>query len=295
MRKVVSIISVCLVCLMLCLYAPIKGRAMSFNDEPLRYSVLQFDYIETRAYKIPYPFNFASAGTISEPFNFGDAQISGYVHSVVDSSSVDGYLVPLLYDEVTFYSSLQVVRLSALSSFYDCHVSAGVVGQCLTGANISCSVVTLNDDWASSNNVGAAYDDLSATISPNANGSLSFSQGLYNLLVNSGYSDQDLVLLSDLKITLMYEIDVVDSASIFISSSYTSFNPDLLFGQWAFDQGITVPDASTGSSDFNFGTWLANSVNGFLKAEIFPGYSIDKIFYIILVVGLLLWFFKVFS
>ena len=294
MRKVVSIVSVCLVCLTLCLYAPINGRAMSFNDEPLRYSVLQFDYIETKAYKIPYPFNFASAGTISEPFNFGDAQIYGYVHSAVNSASVDGYLIPLLYDEVTFYSSLQVVRLSALSSFYDFHVAAGVVGQRLTGANISCSVVTLNDDWAFSNNVGAAYDDLSATISPNANGSLSFSQGFYDLLVKSGYSDQDLVLLSDLKITFTYEMDVIDSASIFISSSYTSFNPDLLFGQWVSDQGLSIPDSS-GDSGFNLGTWLANSVNGFLEAEIFPGFSIDKIFYIILVVGLLLWFFKVIS
>lgn len=295
MRKIVSIISVCLVCLMLCFYAPIKGRAMSFNDEPLRYSVLQFDYIETRAYKIPYPFNFASAGTDREPFNFGHAQIYGFVHSPVDSTYVDGYLIPLLYDEVTFYSSLQVVRLSAISSFYDCFVAPGVEGQRLTGAKISCSVVTLNDDWVNSNNVGAAYDDLSARISPNANGSISFSQGLYDLLVQGGYSDQDLVLLSDFKITLTYEMDVVDSASLMISTHHTSFNSDLLFGQWAFEQGITVPDASTGSSDFNLGTWLADCVTGFVQVEIFPGFSIDALFYAILIIGLLLWFLKVIS
>lgn len=294
MRKVVSIVSVCLVCLTLCLYAPINGRAMSFNDEPLRYSVLQFDYIETRAYKIPCPFNFASAGTEREPFNFGDDKVYGFVHSPVSSTYVDGYLIPLLYDEVTFYSSLQVVRLSGISSFYDYFVAAGQDGQRLTGATISCSVVTLNDDWAFSNNVGAAYDDLSARISPNANGTISFSQGLYNLLVNSGYSDADRLLLSDLKITLTYEIDVPDSASLLISSHYTSFNPNLLFGQWVSDQGLSIPDFS-GDSGFNLGTWLSNSVNGFLEAEIFPGFSINKIFYIILVVGLLLWFFKIIS
>lgn len=294
MRKIVSIISVCLVCLMLCVYAPINGRAMSFNDEPLRYSVLQFDYIATRDYKIPCPFNFASGGTEREPFNFGDDKVYGFVHSPVSSTYVDGYLIPLLYDEVTFYSSLQVVRLSAISSFYDYFVAAGLDGQRLTGANISCSVVTLNDDWAFSNNVGAAYDDLSVLISPNANGTISFSQGLYNLLVNSGYSDDDRLLLSDLKITLTYEMDVVDSASLLISSHYTSFNPNLLFGQWVSDQALSIPDFS-GDSGFNLGTWLSNSVNGFLEAEIFPGFSINKIFYIILVVGLLLWFFKIIS
>lgn len=295
MRKIVSIISVCLVCLMLCVYAPINGRAMSFNDEPLRYSVLQFDYIETPAYTIPCPFNSASAGTQREPFSFGDVQIYGHVTSVADGAFVDGFLTPLIYDEVTFYSELQVVRLYALNNFYSYFVAAGTVGQILTGAEISCTVLTLNDDWSNSNRVGVAHHNLSGVIAANANGTVSFSQGLYNLLVDNGYSGDSLVLLSDLKITLSYTMDSVDSASLMLSSHYTSYDPDMLFGQWSFEQGITVPDASTGSSDFNFGTWLADSVGGFLKAELFPGFSIDKLFYAVLVIGVLLWFIKVFS
>lgn len=295
MRKVVSIISVCLVCLMLCLYAPIKGRAMSFNDEPLRYSVLQFDYIETPAYTIPCPFNSASAGTQREPFYFGDVQIYGHVTSVADGAFVDGFLTPLIYDKVTFYSALQVVRLYALNDFYAYFLAAGTAGHSLAGAEISCTVVTLNDDWVNSDRVGAAYKDLTGTIYANANGSVSFSQGLYDLLVSNGYSGDSLVLLSDLKITLSYTSNSVDSASLLLSSRYSSIDPDMLFGQWAFEQGITVPDASTGSSDFNLGTWLADCVTGFVQVEIFPGFSIDALFYAILIIGLLLWFLKVIS
>ena len=43
-------------------------------------------------------------------------------------------------------------------------------------------------------------------------------------------------------------------------------------------------------SKFNTFNWLINSVEGFLEFEIAPGLSINKIFNIVLVIGVLLWF-----
>lgn len=296
MRKAVSIISVCLVCLMLCLYVPIKGRAMSFNDEPLRYSVLQFDYLECQEYKIPYPFNFASQGTSFEPFEFGSLGIGGYVNIPDGYEDLYGYVNALFYDEFTLYSDLQVVRMYALNDPLSYHFVCGDVNMNFISAEISCSVVTLDDDWSFSNSVGALYNSVSGVLYPNANGSILLGQGLYDLLVANGYAGDSLLLLSDLTVNFKFNPSSDNTTpSVLLSAATSTFDPDLLFGQWVSELGIVVPDSSVDASGFNLGTWLANSVNGFIKAEIFPGFSIDKIFYIILVVGLLLWFFKVIS
>ncbi len=295
MRKIVSLVSVCLVCLTLCLCVPVEGRAMSFTDEPLRYSVLQFDYIETPTYKIPCPFNSTSDSTYREPFVFGDLGIGGTVSMAPSGEYIDGYLNAIFGDEVTFYSALQLIRMQALVADWSYYVSCGTAGMYFTGADVSCTVITLNDDWANSNYVGAAHQTISGSISPTATGSILLGRGLYDILAAYGCSDNSYVLLSDLKITFHYTIDSVETASIWIASHFTSFDPDLLLGQWVWDQGIVVPDSSTGSSDFNLGTWLADCVTGFVRMEIFPGFSIDKLFYAVLVIGILLWFLNLFG
>ena len=50
MRKVSVIVSVCLVCLTLCLCIPFDGNAYSLNGEAPRYACLQFDSFETPYY-----------------------------------------------------------------------------------------------------------------------------------------------------------------------------------------------------------------------------------------------------
>ena len=44
--------------------------------------------------------------------------------------------------------------------------------------------------------------------------------------------------------------------------------------------------------NFDFSTWLSDSVGAFLEFELFPGFSIDMIFWLFLVIFILLWFIK---
>lgn len=46
-------------------------------------------------------------------------------------------------------------------------------------------------------------------------------------------------------------------------------------------------------SDVNFFDWLLDSVNAFLNFELFPGFSINRLMQVILIIGLLFWFLKV--
>lgn len=59
------------------------------------------------------------------------------------------------------------------------------------------------------------------------------------------------------------------------------------FATWFYSNNLkhvepTDPDSLT--------SWLTDSVGAFLSFEIFPGFSIDKIFVLVLTVGILLWF-----
>ena len=297
MRRVAAIISVCFVCLTLCLSLPIEGRALSNNDGPYWYSVLQFDYIQS-GWTIPCPFNFSAQGTQREPFEFLDFSVNGYVNLISGSSYMNGYLNALVEPDICFYSSLQVVRMKQLKETFSYSISPGFEEMHLGGADVSCTVITLSDNAFNTDEVFAAHHDVSGFIGPTANGSVNIGSGLYQILSENGFGDETLVLISDLTIRIPFYCDTTQTPNIFVSSFTTSLDPDLLFGQWVGYQGIVVPDAPTGSPDstgFNLGTWLAESVSGFLKAEIFPGFSIDKIFYIVLVIGVLLWFFKVIS
>lgn len=46
-------------------------------------------------------------------------------------------------------------------------------------------------------------------------------------------------------------------------------------------------------SDIDFVSWLASAVGGFLAFELWPGMSLDQILWVILVIGILMWFLKV--
>ena len=63
---------------------------------------------------------------------------------------------------------------------------------------------------------------------------------------------------------------------------------------WFSSQKLTysLSDSGAVSNSFNMFDWLVDSANAFLELEIAPGFSINMIFYIVLVIGVLFWFIK---
>ena len=296
LKRIIPIASACVICIVMILSVPLQGHAMSFNGKDLQYSVLQFDYIESYYSKIPCPFNSASQGTYREPFEFGDMLVNGYVSMPNGSNAIEGFISGLAGSCVSFYSSLQIVRLNDLNTKWSYWVSPALEGMILGGADITFSVVTLNGSWSNSNELNAAHHTITGTIPVNLNGSIDIGQGLYELLVDAGYQDP-YIMLYDLSITVPFVVDNVGTPCLFVSTVTNGLDPNLLYGQWVGNQHI-VFENSTGSSDhvnFDVVSWLKDATGSFLDFEIAPGFSFNKILWIILVVGLLLWFFKLFS
>lgn len=289
MRKVVSILSVCLVCLMLCFYAPINGRAFSWNGESSFYSVLQFDSFDTGAYSAPWPFNCASSSVSRDTFNFMDVS-SGFIS--FDGTYINGYLDGLVSSPLILYSASQIVSVSDLSKTNSFVVSSGNTRMTFAYADISCSVVTLTEG-SLSDSVFAGAKDVSCRVWCGDNGSLNIGACLADLFYQHNF-DTTFVMLRDLKVEFHYSVTDATTPSIMFTAGTRSYDSNLFFQQWVSEQNIVV-ERPVLSPEFNLGSWLAESVDGFMRVELFPGFSIDKIFYTVLVIGVLLWFIKVIS
>lgn len=292
MRKVSVIVSVCLICLTLCLFIPFDGNAYSLNGEAPCYACLQFDSFETPYYSFPYPFNSASDSVHRYPFAFGDDIAVGFIS--YDGIDLTGYLNGLGGSWLKLYSTSQLVRPSDLAKKGSFLVYPGNEDMTLHYADISVSVLSFDVASGTSDHVAAYSDDLSMRVWCGDNGSLNIGVCLSQLLDSYGYSDH-FVMLYDLCVTIPYSITDFGTPSIMMSCKTNNYEPDLFFQQWVYEQDIEVNSSGSSSSDFNLGSWLADCLTGFVQVEIFPGFSIDKIFYIILVIGVLLWFIKIIS
>ena len=110
-------------------------------------------------------------------------------------------------------------------------------------------------------------------------------------------SPNEIIYLSDVNITINYYFDrsdpLLDYGMHFYVNEASSTN---YFQSWfnALNLADSVSSGSSGSSgstvSVNWFDWLLDSVNAFLNFEIVPDLSLNRIFYVVLVIGVLLWF-----
>lgn len=98
----------------------------------------------------------------------------------------------------------------------------------------------------------------------------------------------DYAYLQDVTVTVtFYQNDT--SVTPRFRTAIGSTSVSNLLNSWIYYQAIPFQIVE-GGTDVNMFDWLLDSVNAFLNLEIAPGFSLNRIFYIVLVVGVLLWF-----
>ena len=94
-----------------------------------------------------------------------------------------------------------------------------------------------------------------------------------------------------------FDFEMVDSSTprVLVSwcGSQISERNDINFYLAQFGSFYAEPQPEPEVPPFDLGTWLSDTVGAFLTFEIFPGFSVDMIFYLILVIGIVLWFITV--
>ena len=106
------------------------------------------------------------------------------------------------------------------------------------------------------------------------------------------YGYGDLVYLKDVQIDINFYLSDPDyDKALTFRVSGAEYGD--YYAIWFTKQKLAVSTVS--SSDIDYFDWLLDSVNAFLDLEIVPGLSINRLFYIVLIIGILLWFIRLLS
>ena len=157
----------------------------------------------------------------------------------------------------------------------------------ITSIKVSGSVSSMS---TSSGNYFINWKYFSNTFSVNS--SKANLADLIRRAVGDIYAYGDLVYMKDIEIDISFYVtdpDADKALTFRVSGAETGD----YFALWFTKQKLAV--SITGSSTPNMFDWLLDSVNAFLDFEIVPGFSINRIFYIVLVIGILMWFIKLLS
>jgi hypothetical protein len=101
----------------------------------------------------------------------------------------------------------------------------------------------------------------------------------------------DILWIQDLSITFSFYFDQPDAPyfTVDVGNCWFANLQERWFSSYKFTPSNS-PDEET--VQFNLFDWLLDSVNAFLDFEIAPNFSLNKLFFITLVVGVLLWFIR---
>lgn len=95
-------------------------------------------------------------------------------------------------------------------------------------------------------------------------------------------------MVSDLTIRVKYNVEAGYTGNVLIDIEVSTRDRSVLYQQWLDSLDLKAYVYSPGS--FDVSDWLEAAVGGFLEFELFPGFSINKIFWLVLVIGIMLWF-----
>lgn len=283
--------------------------AFAAEKTDLSYStVLSFDSISgsLSSREFPWPFNSTKLGVYREEFSLGDDMFYGdYTSTDYDSGNQiwPHFYFPLVAGSV---GSLEVLTLSSngiqvvprghldggfdiVANVDDLAISSVVISGCVE------IIETVTDGNSGNTKYSTSFRSFQRSFHPSGN--VARIGDWLNQCLNSipEIDGQYYVLLQELKVQLHC---IRQSVSTPEFSVYSAISPNR-YGveQWLYQYDLkkTVTVVQNGVADFDLTTWLSSSVGGFLSFEIAPGFSLDKILYLFLVVAVLLWFLKLIS
>ena len=290
--------------IVLCAFPAFAAPPVSTFIAPIFFDEVAFLYGEAfeRSYRMPYP------GNIMGPVNPG----ADYVQYKNESSSFDNsfYITGidvldngkirsnyrLSYDYTgwgvgLFNVSGTIIDTPLLSSSTGYHVSfsQGTVG--VSGrVSISFTAAKIN---TSSDSYSIQTKSFSASNVSFGDGGIDLMHLIDSALTDLSYRDGDYVYLPTLSVRFFF--DDYDLTEVLMHTEVVRRTSPRTYTQWfnqyELNRSVIVNPADP--SDVNFVDWLQTAIGGFLDFQLWPGMSLNEIMWVILVVGVLFWFFKV--
>lgn len=295
MRKI-TIFFIC-VLLVVLMVVPAFAVGESGSSSDMWYSALTFDTIEfegsSYCFTTPFPFNSAVYGsgdfaflgdTVSgscsmKQVSSGLPTISGFVSSphfhnglmkssvfsfcggqqIVDMNRISDYMI--LYS----YGDLGVTKALLTGYYYSIVPDSGDNSYCVERHSFS---------WNVSVNSGIIY--VGASIKEGL-----FLEGLKDRYIFFDRMELQITCHALTVATPRFDFNIPTCGS-------TAPNSAAQFESWLSQYSLPINKLFVNPGYFDMTSWLENGIGGFLRLEIAPGFSIDKIIYIILTVGILL-------
>lgn len=296
MRKIV--IFGLLVVMLAGLAVPAFAIGESGTDDTVYYPVVSFDTIDcigsSYGYTFPYPFSSGMLSSIGE-FNYGDVDAPYLLgtQKTVDTGGtypqIQGTIKGPLFNsnkKFVLKGGYQVIDLDdVVNGFYITYdTSVLTLGWCEIGiryyvfsdTNIPGRYTVQSKSFAVGANMGSS------------NGVFNIGEKLFSKL--EPYAVGGRLFVEQIYIMCQFAPKSVSTVSFnfFVDTNNATYPGDPSdLGTWIYDNDLIIqeptdPDSLTG--------WLTDSVGSFLAFELFPGFSINKIFAIVLTIGIMLWF-----
>lgn len=308
-KRLLSIFGVCLVLCSLVSLFVIPVGAISNGTGLFCYAPIRFDTIGTSQSDTlhSWVFNNSQVGTSSAKFSFDNGWISGNascyesnlcyylsgsfsypdsaasvgVSSVITlSCDTDQFVSRSLLDtyEIAVGSSMDLVSVRIYGSAYYVSSSSGV------GSNSE----TYSLLWDSFDRVFYEVND--------GDGVARIGSWLLDCLDGLSHDVGDSwFFLNSVNVDITFTRSDVVTPSFLVMSRLTPNYSGTSGLQWFYRQGLTKSVVDNNFDNQDLYSWLVNSIDAFFNFELAPGLSFNKIFYIILVIGVLIWFIKLFS
>ena len=110
---------------------------------------------------------------------------------------------------------------------------------------------------------------------------------LRNLLDSyAGYNADSLTFLSSVVVDVSFYVESAADPNGFVTVEVSQGVPEN-YRTWFDSQRLASKVKAPGMFD-----WLRDSVSSFLDFEVYPGVSFNRVFYLIFIIGIVLWIFK---
>ena len=263
-------------------------------NEPLIYAGAMFDRIVDCSY-----YEDTAGTTIEWPFNYVTSQ-GGVVELTEDtgrmyfSAVIDGGLDYITGGFGMGYSDTFSLESDLFWSLPDVSFSFGSDDfSNVTRFQISYELVTIYH-----NGIGSSYQVHYKPVSYDSFGSAPLGYEFVDLMkyVRIAYFEQygeslgaDVVLLRNLKIKVYVECD----GSLYLPVKISTVDRSTLdnaISSWVNSQKMYYT-----SGEFDATDWLVGTADSFLAFEFFPGFSVNTMFGLFLIISIVLWIIKLFS
>lgn len=269
------------------------------------YSALTFDTISYDGYMAypvtctwPFPFNSGVYG--SGEFYFGDGEYEDYAYGFTSLSETEPFptitgslVLPSLSPSTDEFATLslsagqQIIDSERVQDYY-ISWEAGSLG--VSGGSCTITYCEISDKFNGDDHYSVVTKTETFPVS-GSNGLIPLGSWLYRL------GGERFVFIERIELDIRFERLSISSTKFYFSiptdGSLTP-NVHMDFYNW-FSQYDTDFEVKSSSAFFDVTDWLSTSVGSFLELEIAPGFSINKIFYLLLIIGVFLAFIKIIS